>query len=187
MLVVHLHGIKVGTGFIQQQDSCPTEDRSSQTHQLLVTIAQHVTSVFKLEIQLIWKLLNHWLKPDLKNKNKWKLCTQGLQLSMLFWHFLLQITDRLVYNAEMPWMVLFFDRQLGCVFKVHYEQKVSANKWVLWQRLASSVTLHSSLSLWYPYGSRLIRNVPVKMKTFCSRREVTKPKWEDFYNCVRTK
>lgn len=54
-------------------------------------------------------------------------------------------------------------------------------------RLTSSVTLHSSLSLWHPYGSRFIRKVPVKMKTFCRRRGVTKTKWVDFYNCVRTR
>lgn len=66
MPVVHLHGVKVGTGFIQQQDSGPTEDGSSQTHQLLVAIAQHMSSIFQLKIQLIWKLLNHWFKPHLK-------------------------------------------------------------------------------------------------------------------------
>lgn len=49
-LVVHLHGVEVGTGFIQQQDSGPTEDGSSQTQQLLVAVAQHMTPVFQLKI-----------------------------------------------------------------------------------------------------------------------------------------
>lgn len=55
---------------VQEEDAGPAEDGASQTYELFVAVTQYITSVFQLEVQFVWKLLNQCLETDLRTQTQ---------------------------------------------------------------------------------------------------------------------